>query len=253
MTEFHNPYHFAPLTTKTDNKRHWNDAAPHKDKHLFFRGGHSRYAKGRHHGRVRCTLTTETPIFIGSQRQPGDEANPARVSPYELGGKPAIPATTLRGMISSIAEAASYSAMRVLDRRRAMTYRMTVGAAYSHFGIVMQRRDGSMAIKDLSDEETTRFNTRDKVELDNERISLLDLSQLSPGVLENFYYQDPGDKSRFYSEPGTGQLRGKFRVMNARGRRFPKASKHRDFFIEIPEGAGKYHDPNSDSLAATQS
>ena len=121
MNAFHNPYHFVPLRKDREHDE-WIDAGPyHADKRKdnpYLPGGHSRYEQGRHKGRIRCTLITETPVFIGARRyQEATETNPARVAPYELGGQPAIPATTLRGMISSIAEAASYSAMRVLDDR----------------------------------------------------------------------------------------------------------------------------------------
>lgn len=123
MTDkFHNPYHFVPVT---------ND--PRKDtwqpRDVFIDGSndlghwsHKRYVdkdrdnKPVHHGRIVCRLTTKTPIFIGAKRtRDGSDDAPGAVAPFELDGKPAIPATSLRGMISSIAEAASNSALRVLE------------------------------------------------------------------------------------------------------------------------------------------
>ena len=68
-----------------------------------------------YHGRLICKLTTEDPIFIGDKcTKDATEDSPAEIAPFEINGKPAIPASTLRGMISSIAEAASNSALRVL-------------------------------------------------------------------------------------------------------------------------------------------
>lgn len=141
MTNFHNPYHFVPLKAKENKgQKHWTDATPYhgtnRSLNPYFEAGHSRYAKGRHHGRITCTLTTETPIFIGANRyRPGSDSEPACVAPYELGGQPAIPATSLRGMISSIAEAASYSAMRVLEDR-ALSKRKSHYKALSALGLI---------------------------------------------------------------------------------------------------------------------
>lgn len=143
MSDFHNPYHFVPVASESDKSR-WKDAAPHrerKSKGAYLEAGHGRYAKGRHHGRVCCTLTTETPIFIGGVRyQAGSEEHLARVAPYELGENPAIPATSLRGMISAIAEAASHSAMRVLDDR-ALSWRKRPNEALSALGVIKLTKD----------------------------------------------------------------------------------------------------------------
>ncbi len=107
-------------------------------------GGHSRYEQdGRHKGKICCTLTTETPIFVGARRyQEASEDHPARVAPYELNGQPAIPATSLRGMISSIAEATSYSAMRVVDDR-SLSRRADMFAKESLGAIGMLKKDAN--------------------------------------------------------------------------------------------------------------
>lgn len=116
---FHNPYHFVPVPE--ESREYW------EEKEIFFKDTgahwtHSRYIteEGVHNGRIVCRLTTETPIFIGSKRESeATEKSPAVVAPFELvKGKPAIPASSLRGLISSIAEAASNSSMRVLENRR---------------------------------------------------------------------------------------------------------------------------------------
>lgn len=66
-------------------------------------------------GRIVCRLTTEAPLIVGAKRKPhGNES--ARIDPFESApGVPAIPASSLRGLISSLAEAASGSALRVLN------------------------------------------------------------------------------------------------------------------------------------------
>jgi CRISPR-associated protein (TIGR03986 family) len=125
---FYNPYHFVPVDDK-DEKDFW------EDKETFFDGVHSpghwshqRYATKSdiYHGRILCKLTTETPLFVGAKRtRKGTEETSGEVAPYELKGDPAIPASSLRGVISSIAEAASNSATRVLEDR-SLSYRSDV-------------------------------------------------------------------------------------------------------------------------------
>jgi CRISPR-associated protein (TIGR03986 family) len=125
---FYNPYHFVPVDDK-DEKNYW------KDKETFFDGVHSpghwshqRYSTKSdiYHGRILCKLTTKTPLFVGAKRtRKGTEETPGEVAPYELKGDPAIPASSLRGVISSIAEAASNSATRVLEDR-SLSYRSDV-------------------------------------------------------------------------------------------------------------------------------
>ncbi|MEE8585030.1 MAG: TIGR03986 family CRISPR-associated RAMP protein, partial [Acidobacteriota bacterium] len=56
---------------------------------------------------------------------------------FELDGRPAIPASSVRGMISSLAEAASNSALRILENR-AYSYRMAM-PGLSAIGMVVTR------------------------------------------------------------------------------------------------------------------
>lgn len=96
---FHNPYHFVPVLTPTDDQQSGPNVT------------HARYVGGTSSGRLLCRLVTEDPIVVGSDR------NGQVVAPYMLDGYPALPASSLRGMISAIAEAASNSALRVLEDR----------------------------------------------------------------------------------------------------------------------------------------
>ena len=54
---------------------------------------------------------SEDDVVIGG-RQDGEI--PKVVRPFEIDGRPAVPASTLRGLISAVAEAASNSALRVV-------------------------------------------------------------------------------------------------------------------------------------------
>ena len=135
---FHNPYHFVPIN-KPDADR-W----PHKlalDAESYHSHGFYRNQAGDdklYHGRIICRLETETPTFIGAGKEEGTE--PAQINNYKLNNAIAIPATSLRGMISSLAEAASNSAMRVLDNGL-LSYRKTAGNALRKIGMVVKSND----------------------------------------------------------------------------------------------------------------
>jgi len=163
---FHNPYHFVPVKEVDDNsnwaklptdekKRHSQKTFAKAfvfDKKLPERCRHDRYlfkdkdGKDKdggeiYNGRILCKLKTVTPIFVGGYKpKEGTEENPAEVTPFELDGKPAIPASTLRGMISSIAEAASNSSLRVLENRF-LHYRKKPKKALSAIGLIT--KDGN--------------------------------------------------------------------------------------------------------------
>ena len=113
---FHNPYHFISITEpKTETWLAKKDfGSTMHDSHALYRDKDESDKKGKKilHGRIRCTLTSETPLFIGGKRNGGE---PESLDHFQIDGEPAIPATSLRGMLSSVTEAVSNSALRVLD------------------------------------------------------------------------------------------------------------------------------------------
>ncbi len=116
--QFYNPYQFVPVNACEDK----NTTSYLKQKdglkgddNRFVR--HDYWHKDGLSGRIHCTLTAVSPIVIGGQQTKDDKDSnqPGQVIPYkDQSGNPAIPANTLRGMIGSIAETLSQSAMRVL-------------------------------------------------------------------------------------------------------------------------------------------
>lgn len=124
---FLNPYHFIPLRAPTDETLTPFETLRNETV-LHHRFGSPSLAEGKpplYSGRILCQLETEGAVVIGSsQDQPErNEDRETLVSPYELpdptfgdGGasRPAVPGSSLRGLISSLVEAASCSAMRVL-------------------------------------------------------------------------------------------------------------------------------------------
>jgi len=112
---FHNPYHFVPVQAIDSNGAlDAGDLGTERAGHVT----HDRYVDDSLSGRILCRLVTEEPVAIGSTRSdPGNNNEPAQITPFTIDGEPAIPGTSLRGMIASLAEAASNSALRVLEDR----------------------------------------------------------------------------------------------------------------------------------------
>lgn len=142
---FHHPYHFVPVRA---------GGRPADIRVEDWRAGgvprlrHDRYADGTLSGRILCRLESITPFFVGAERRPGA---PATVEPFLLGGEPAIPASSLRGMISAVAEAASNSALRVLTAERdgQLSFRREMGEALSAIGMVVEvpREEGGTELR----------------------------------------------------------------------------------------------------------
>jgi cold shock CspA family protein/CRISPR/Cas system CSM-associated protein Csm3 (group 7 of RAMP superfamily) len=145
---FLNPYHFVPtqppLTPEgwrgTLHKTGGKDFGLTKDTKI---DGHAVYAADGHSGRITCTLKLETPTVIGAERLEGGK-NPAVygvVIPCLFKGKPAVPSASLKGLLSSVIEAASRSAYRVLVDKRltvspAQNVRHTQGEGTAKIGTV---------------------------------------------------------------------------------------------------------------------
>jgi|GEM_PF-1112861 len=110
--EFFNPYHFCPVKppdpTGLPTLGELSSSALSLD----------RYHPGLDTGYFDCTLTAETPLFVGAEqdkKEQGEKKQPNEVTHYKRDGKLAIPASTLRGLLSSEFETLTNSCMRVLD------------------------------------------------------------------------------------------------------------------------------------------
>lgn len=129
MAQFHNPYHFVPVKPKAGRFRQ----QPESDAHVR----HDAYVAGTYSGTIRCQLTTKTPVLNGGTQTEGDKQTRRRVFSYRSGTEMA--ASSLRGMIGSLIEAASNSALRVLDTERPHSFRKPAsGQALSAIGMVVE-------------------------------------------------------------------------------------------------------------------
>ncbi len=120
---FYNPFVFLPIAKASDEQ--W---MPTKEIQPQNGGTNGAFAHVTHasylarsgeqpvySGRLICRVTTERPTIIGGEQEPDSQKGAALVKPYRLPDETlAIPGTTLRGLISFLAEAASGSSMRVL-------------------------------------------------------------------------------------------------------------------------------------------
>ncbi|EDN71409.1 Cold-shock DNA-binding domain protein [Beggiatoa sp. PS] len=135
MSKFHNPYHFVPVE-KTAHSERCLTVDQFKQRELG-PYSHAAYHQGKYSGRIVCRLTTtDNLMFVGAKQEPGNDNQSATTKPFELEeGKPAIPASTLRGLLSSIAETASNSALRVLNDQ-VLSYRKAMEESLSAIGMV---------------------------------------------------------------------------------------------------------------------
>lgn len=142
--EFTNPYHFVPVEEPqkngSKNREHWLNVNSDFDNRQIKHYSHAQYYPNKCSGRLICRLTTEDAMFVGALREQENKNEPATVTPFELKGEPAIPASTLRGLLSSIVETASNSALRVLHDQ-VLSYRKAMEEGLPAIGMVLMKEN----------------------------------------------------------------------------------------------------------------
>jgi len=159
MAEFYNPYHFVPVTNKkrSDNlcRKEFEEKKKKFEERKAAHLTHDRYInkitvngeeKKFYSGRIICHIITRDPIFIGNEAN--KSVTPHEVSHFELNGNPAIPASSIRGMISSIAEAASNSALRVLEKKY-YSYRTEMKESLGAIGMIIEE-SGKLRLRPIA-------------------------------------------------------------------------------------------------------
>ena len=145
--EFYNPYHFVPA----DGVEAKEEAASVRDGHWPADKVHDRYGKDLLHGRITCRIRLRTPLVLGAEHEEA-RTDYTKVTPYRLSGKVAIPATSLKGLLSTVAEAASKSAMRVLADTKPISWRQTMRdpEVLSALGRLERDTDGTLKLRPLT-------------------------------------------------------------------------------------------------------
>lgn len=139
---FYNPYHFVPVEPL--NKEGLPTLAD-------LRGGLSldRYHEGLLTGYFDCLLTAETPFFVGGGQRRDEEGGQAQeAKPYRRDGKVAIPATSLRGLISAQFETLTNSSLRVMENSY-YSVRKPMSESLSAVGLVV-KRGGDFYVRPLT-------------------------------------------------------------------------------------------------------
>ncbi len=139
MPQFHNPYFFLPVTSGRSDTEcvSFDDIKDGKTDNIR----HDCYHPDFHSGKITCTLETVTPTFVGNRHTGGIKSiRSGRYEHYKINGQPAFPANSLNGMIGSIMEALSRSAMRVIDNQP-LSERKNPRNAISAIGRIIKRGD----------------------------------------------------------------------------------------------------------------
>jgi CRISPR-associated protein (TIGR03986 family) len=117
--DFHLPYTFLPIDN-CNGVKDWQI----KDGLAKSSHSHDRYQANTYCGKLIVEIETMTPTVIGSDRS--EHNGQVKVKPFEYQGKPAIPGTSIRGMLSSLHESISGSGFRVLGNEM-LSVRQSVG------------------------------------------------------------------------------------------------------------------------------
>jgi CRISPR/Cas system CSM-associated protein Csm3 (group 7 of RAMP superfamily) len=108
--DFHNPYVFIPLSKPKDTA--YVEYSRLREEEY----SHSKYNSTQFSGRLICRLRTISPIFIGGSDVVNSQP-PVQKNNFKLKGQIAIPATSLRGLFSSLHESISGSSLRVAENK----------------------------------------------------------------------------------------------------------------------------------------
>lgn len=114
---------------------------------------HDLWLANHHSGRLRCSITTRSPTFVGGHRVASDNTYAATEVAHAVDecGQPILPGNSLRGMVASIAETLSQSSLRVLEDRT-MSVRQSVRdhSALSAVGLIACDADtGAWVLKPM--------------------------------------------------------------------------------------------------------
>lgn len=142
MPDFHNPYHFIPV--KNANRQHGPDRTHEEMKSSHAR--HDVYRQETLSGKIICRLTTKTPILNGDWQREGSIQQPREVRNFRTepdarfpdGFSTDLAGSSLRGMAGALMEAASNSALRVLEDRPFYSYRTPTSKSLSAVGMIYQ-------------------------------------------------------------------------------------------------------------------
>lgn len=264
--QFYNPYQFVPVDTRKAKETvaypKQKDGLKTNDNHF---ARHDYWRKDGFSGRICCSLKILTPTVIGAmqhQGEPPDEkknklGKPGTVDPYlDVNGKPAIPGSSLRGMIGSIAETLSQSTLRVLISEGHGEYSVRKPAKASeaedhekpmkHMGILLKRENGYEIYPLVDDDKFKAYSIGDYLDKrddeDKERREWRE-KEIKLLKTENcFQYHHNQKFDSWRSHPkGVYYIRGKIKGMPSKRREnfIPWDGEFNRGFVPVAEGCVK--------------
>ena len=160
-------------------------------------------------GKIRCSLTTRGPVFIPDTNN-DDYFNMKEEYPdhknygfFRINNEPAIPGSSIRGMISSVYEALTNSCFRVMDQARYLT-RSEKPDPDEEFlpGKIVRKNDGSLSILEM--EEFLRlplYDVEDNINKINEKdFSSINQQKLKAAMDCNKKIAEAAEHNRIFLE-----------------------------------------------------
>lgn len=246
--KFHSPYQFigikkCPEKNKTNFEKH--EDLKSQD-NTFVR--HDFWHKKGFSGRISCTLTAVSPLVVGAKQISGTKEEFGTVVPYTHKDKKlAIPANSLRGMVSSIAETLSQSSLRILSSEENSTYtvRKEVREPLSDMG-VLYKKDNEFYLYPLpealrivvytttnkkeSKEDAQEREAQEQREGRDENAQFIKKAKTFQNKEQPFVYADLIENSKVKNLSYTADPKKIKGILYIRGKIFP--SKKNELFIE---------------------
>lgn len=85
---------------------------------------HDRYLEDRYTGKLLCSIETRGPLFVPGTREIAGKGTHQSRRFMRIGGRPALPGSTIRGAVSGVFEALTNSCLRVFNEERRLSWRM---------------------------------------------------------------------------------------------------------------------------------
>ena len=144
-------------------------------------------------GVITCCIKTLTPLVVGAKHDEAiKEKHPGRVHPYQHpDGTIAIPANSLRGMISALVESISQSSLRVLNQRTKTQYSMreSVYHPLKKMGLLLRDENDEFVLYHLGDAQKG-------------------IPKSNRQNLKTYQHSDNNEIKEFYGKTGIHYIRG---------------------------------------------
>jgi CRISPR-associated protein (TIGR03986 family) len=134
MAKFYNPYHFIPVAPPGHSHSVQREEFSNNRE---LNATHERFVPKSCSGRLLLRLTTVTPVVVGNTQNRPSDKDYATIHPYLVNDIPAIPGSSLRGLIGSVIETATNGPLRVLHDQ-AYSYRQKMGSSLSAIGLIVE-------------------------------------------------------------------------------------------------------------------